>query len=586
MIRNLSKVLVILGMVLLPVLTEAAGLYVPGGYATIQSAVNAASAGDTIYVSAGTYNEAVYINKGIALVGVGTPTITASGLGETNAVTFEDIDTDSALISGFKITGATGNYPNGSGIYCNNGSPTISSNTISGNSSGIACDSSSPFITNNTISGNSKVGIACDSSSPSITNNILTGNSCGILCNHSSPSITNNTISGNSNFGIFCDSSSPAITNNTISGNSYGILCNSSSSPSITNNTISGNSTHGISCAHSSSPAITNNIISGNIQYGIYCAYSSPSITNNTISGNTSNGINCYYSSPTITNNTISGNSYGILCYSSSPIIIKNIITENGTTNTDYYGIYNAEGNPTIDYNCVWGNGSPITNNYYGCSAGPNDISLDPQFIEGDYNLGTNPPCIDVGSNTAPKIPSTALPKQREEQKLNEFISKNYDEFQKITWYETKRNTDYEDDSYHTFKVELYFGYSPNNKFFRLRTRYTDRCSDYHDTRWIFYERIHLLADNGSEILVKTDYPAKQSDNDTYGLTEWSDNLLSESEVLAFAQASKIKVRFYGKYTHEFSMTPNQLKAFKEIIEKFKSMAKKRITGRYNKRHK
>lgn len=166
-----------------------------------------------------------------------------------------------------------------------------------------------------------------------------------------------------------------------------------------------------------------------------------------------------------------------------------------------------------------------------------------------------------------------ALEKQRETEELDRFISKRYDAFQKITWYETKRNTQYEDAPYCTFQVELYFGHQADNtKFFRLRTRYHDRRSDYHDTQWIFYESIHLLADNGSEILVKTDYPAKQSDNDTYGLTEWSDNLLSESDVLAFANVNKIDVRFDGKYRHEFTMTSNQLKAFKEVIRKFKSM--------------
>jgi len=148
---RLRKVLV-LGMVLLPVLTEAKDIYVPGSYTTIQAAVNAANNGDTIYVSAGTYNEVVSINKGIALVGNGTPTITASGLGYTNAVIFDGNATNNASISGFKITGATESWPNGSGIYCTNGSPTINHNTISKNGNyGILCNSSSPSITNNTI---------------------------------------------------------------------------------------------------------------------------------------------------------------------------------------------------------------------------------------------------------------------------------------------------------------------------------------------------------------------------------------------------------------------------------------------------
>jgi hypothetical protein len=88
----------------------------------------------------------------------------------------------------------------------------------------------------------------------------------------------------------------------------------------------------------------------------------------------------------------------------------------------------------------------------------------------------------------------------------------------------------------------------------------------------MFYENIHLLADNGNEIIVETRYPEKKSDNGDYGLTEWSDNLLAESEVLPLASANQIKVRFNGKYTNTFTMTENQLRAFKEVIEKFKSI--------------
>lgn len=57
---------------------------------TIQWGVNACPVGGTVSVSAGRYNEAVYINKEIALVGAGSnsTTITVSGLGDTKIVTF------------------------------------------------------------------------------------------------------------------------------------------------------------------------------------------------------------------------------------------------------------------------------------------------------------------------------------------------------------------------------------------------------------------------------------------------------------------------------------------------------------------
>ncbi len=289
-----------------------------GTYTTIQAGVNACPVDGTVSVSAGTYNEAVYINKRIALIGVGTPTITAQGFSEINTVTFDGITTNNALISGFMITSASENWTNGNGISCNNTSPTITNNIISGNNNGIVCNpSSSPTITNNTISGNNWRGIFCSSSSPVITNNTISGNNWG---------------------GIFCSSSSPVITNNTISGNSNGIICDFSSSPAITNNTISGNG----------------------------------------------NGINCWDSFPKIHNN---------------------IIIENGTTSTNFYGIYVQSGNPTIDYNNVWGNGLSGNNNYYNCSAGLHDISFAPQFIgNGNFHLSSISLCIDAGSNTASGI--------------------------------------------------------------------------------------------------------------------------------------------------------------------------------------
>ncbi|MFH1897702.1 MAG: carboxypeptidase regulatory-like domain-containing protein [Candidatus Desantisbacteria bacterium] len=141
----------------------------------------------------------------------------------------------------------------------------------------------------------------------------------------------------------------------------------------------------GISCINGAAPNITNNIISGNDGDGIYNDSSSPTIINNTISGNGRDGIYNHLSSPTITNN---------------------IITENGIASANYYGIYS--GTPIADYNCVWGNGLIGNNNYYDCSAGLHDISVNPQFIGGgNYHLQANSPCINRGTNTLIDLPET-----------------------------------------------------------------------------------------------------------------------------------------------------------------------------------
>ncbi|GEM_PF-2326620 len=48
-----------------------ADLYVPGGYPTIQSAINAAAPGDVIHIATGRYAEVLTINKSLSLVGSG-----------------------------------------------------------------------------------------------------------------------------------------------------------------------------------------------------------------------------------------------------------------------------------------------------------------------------------------------------------------------------------------------------------------------------------------------------------------------------------------------------------------------------------
>ena len=68
-LRTLLKGL--FSLILLVNCAGAATLNVPGDYATIQAAINAAAAGDTILVQSGTYNENVDVNKQLTLQGVG-----------------------------------------------------------------------------------------------------------------------------------------------------------------------------------------------------------------------------------------------------------------------------------------------------------------------------------------------------------------------------------------------------------------------------------------------------------------------------------------------------------------------------------
>ncbi|MEW6606581.1 MAG: right-handed parallel beta-helix repeat-containing protein [bacterium] len=333
-------------------------------YTTIQAGINTCQSGATVTVSPGNYNEIIYINKAINLVGIGTPTIDASSFINTNTITFEGTATKNAVISGFIITGASYkdiNWVYGNGISCINGAqPTITDNIIARNSSGgVICVNSFPIITNNKIIQNSYYGIRCWESSATITNNIIARSVNGLF---------------------FANNSSSILTKNIIIGNFGGVYC--SNSPST----------------------ITSNVIVRNRFDGICCNRSPSIIANNVIVENARAGIRCESSLSVITNNTIEGNGHGIYCQDSSPTITNNIITQNGTTSPDCYGIYNDPDYPgtlTIDYNCMWGNGKSGNNNYYKCSLGVNDIQKDPQFIEvDDHHLKSTSPCIDAGTDT------------------------------------------------------------------------------------------------------------------------------------------------------------------------------------------
>jgi parallel beta-helix repeat protein len=155
-----------------------------------------------------------------------------------------------------------------------------------------------------------------------------------------------------------------------------------------------------------SSPRISKNRIYDNgtgIRINAYGGTASPTISNNliyeTVSAEMTDGIHLATgsfgtASPTIHHNTIDGPTFAGVWMeafdgTASPDIKFNIIT-----GFDNYGIWNSDayaGTPVIAYNDVWT--STAGTNYFNCTAGSGDISVNPLYAS--YELQPTSPCID-----------------------------------------------------------------------------------------------------------------------------------------------------------------------------------------------
>jgi hypothetical protein len=403
---------------------------VPAQYPTIQSAVDAAQAGDTILVQAGTYRENIYIDKLINLKGVGWPVIDGGRKpGNVDTVKFASLGENAGLIEGFVITGG-GSGPLGHGLSSWDSSPTICNNQFVRNpNNGIGLHGRKILTEKAEVYGNlvyeNKGGI---------------GNGRG-GCAH----IHHNYIFHNSVFGIGCRGfSAPRIEHNYIFENEFGIGMREVSSPKIVGNYIYYNK-RGISL----SPVSTVKASEGEEMV----------IHNNLIFQNQVNGImiTSFNLSPTvITNNTIdsngSGNSQrdgGIVLGWPWPASFKVVVQNNIITNNKGMGIQNYPGAEDLSaaagHEPDWqANSSPIPDssqirensqrlggakltfarnnlwnnkkNYHGCQRQPadGDLSQDPLFaargtqVWEKYFLAQtvagqskNSPCVGAGISTA-----------------------------------------------------------------------------------------------------------------------------------------------------------------------------------------
>lgn len=200
----------------------------PGNYTTIQSAVDAASANDTVFVYNGIYYENVAVNKTIDIKGENSNLTIINGSGTGNGI---NITADWVNITGFNIQNCINAI-----LLSNSNHTTITSNHLTNNEGGIYLSvSSNNTLLNNNASYNNFSGIILYISK----NNIVlanelsynNGNGIGLFWSSSNNIIFDNKLLYNSEYGIsIYDSSNDNIIYHNIFNNTNNAYDNSNNS--------------------------------------------------------------------------------------------------------------------------------------------------------------------------------------------------------------------------------------------------------------------------------------------------------------------------------------------------------------------
>jgi parallel beta-helix repeat protein len=224
-------------------------LIVPDNYPTIQSAINSASSGDTVFVKKGVYYENPVITTSISLIGENrneTIIMLSSGRGGSNGIS---VQADNTIVSGFTIE--TKPDPSVSllanGIALQAGNVQIIGNNIRNCYSAITADNSgsSSIISENYITSNTFIAVH-------------------FLGNVQNITISKNIIASNPDSSIAIYGSQHTISENTITDSRWGVGLYTGSNNAIFGNTILNCSLYGIGLYQSSNNTIYSNQVENN----------------------------------------------------------------------------------------------------------------------------------------------------------------------------------------------------------------------------------------------------------------------------------------------------------------------------------
>ena len=430
-------------------------LQVPADFATIQSAIIAASDGDTVLVAPGTYEERIsFIGKAIHVISEEGPEATTIDANqEGSVVLIIDGEGPDSILEGFTLTGGTGTEVNngpsvdtfGGGIIVFESGPTIRGNVIMGNTvapetlgGGIACLVSDALLENNTVSNNLGGGIYVTGGTEptAIIGNTVNGNLGGEgiqVISAFSALVEDNFVFNNGQDGIDLSSLDIAIAsrnvvmmNGTEGTGLDGIRITSCDVSEVCGNQIFAHESDGIDIRSSGITTVTDNYAEGCEGVGIMVFILDQAfVARNFAGANPGTGMVLRSVDDLSCNDNVAvHNGNGGIQVRSSVAIVSGITA---VENTGVGFVSSGNDIPLEISNSIFRDNSgaqlddnlfgevPIVNNcnIQGGFDGVGNIDVDPMFVspngpdgdpstvdDNDYRLSPGSPCIDAGDST------------------------------------------------------------------------------------------------------------------------------------------------------------------------------------------
>ena len=349
---------------------------------TIQQAIEAAHAGDTIKIMPGTYKEAVSFKKNLTISGSGADVTHLEYHQERLVVSTSDVKQGT-------IQGLTIKY------------------TGKGQRSAIWFFRSNILLENCVVSGGFYAGIYITANSNVTIRNcqVVKNRRIGINIANSTANIVGCAITQNEHYGLkLSKCRNTIIAKNQISQNRWsGIYISdgvsmkdiAKSIVTIRHNTIQDNKLNGIHVELAKSVKIHQNTVQKHLGSGVKLEAVAGNLFLNVVTDNRQNGIVIRHSSQVLVDhNTIASQKIGLLLENSDNLTIQNNIIAFNSTGV----VTKAIAGSTFSYNNLWTN----KQHYVNLKVPASDTRLDPQFVsvaQMNYALRPNSPMIGLAAD-------------------------------------------------------------------------------------------------------------------------------------------------------------------------------------------